>query len=210
MEDSLLGRLNQFSVHQGPFCQIIPAGCHWIVVYAPDDAIDDEVYVYDSNSDGETLHPQFIHQICQLRFTPRKYLKITLKPTHKQPNSVDCGLFAIANALELCLGRSLENVSYDNEFMRHHLISCLKNNFFTPFPKSEELGEFVGKNATLYARIFCSCRGTFLQSDLHNPDMIMVTCCKCEEQYHKKCLNVPDEVYQDKRKYNSWKCANCI
>ena len=94
--------------------------------------------------------------------------------------------------------------------MRMHLLSCFQNNFFTPFPKSEEPGEFVGGNAVIYAQIFCSCRGTFFKSDLsQDADMIMVKCGRCDERYHKKCHNVPAEVFRDRKLFKAWICANC-
>ena len=49
LEDTLLGNrnLSQFSIQTGPFCQILNAALHWIVAYALEDAVDDEVFIYD-------------------------------------------------------------------------------------------------------------------------------------------------------------------
>ena len=49
---------------------------------------------------------------------------------------VDCGIFPIAYSLEACMGNDLENVSFDNERMRCHLLNNLENGKLTPFPAS--------------------------------------------------------------------------
>jgi hypothetical protein len=56
---------------------------------------------------------------------------------HKQTNSIDCGLYAIANAVEYCLTGYTGglHIKFDQKYMRDHLISCLEKNQFRPFPK---------------------------------------------------------------------------
>ena len=47
----------------------------------------------------------------------------------KQPKENNCGLFAIANAIELLEGNCLNNVRYDYSQMRSHLINCFINEY---------------------------------------------------------------------------------
>ena len=53
----------------------------------------------------------------------------------QQEGTVDCGLFAIANAIEVCQGNNPEHVKFDQEKMRSHLLECLNNEQLTVFPK---------------------------------------------------------------------------
>ena len=71
---------------------------------------------------------------------------ISKKPTYKrvpnvqqQEGNVDCGLFAIAFAVELAFnGLNVEDIqviNFDQGKMTEHLDKCLKDNMFEVFPK---------------------------------------------------------------------------
>ena len=45
----------------------------------------------------------------------------------KQPNSTDCGLFSIANAMAIINEQEPELLNYDVGFMRRHLAGCLED-----------------------------------------------------------------------------------
>jgi Ulp1 family protease len=49
---------------------------------------------------------------------------------HKQTNYIDCGLYAIANAVEYFLTGYTGglHIKFDQKYMRDHLISCLEKN----------------------------------------------------------------------------------
>jgi hypothetical protein len=53
----------------------------------------------------------------------------------KQEGGTDCGLFAIANAVEVVAGKNPENVIFDQTAMRQHLKSCFEIGKLEPFPK---------------------------------------------------------------------------
>ena len=53
----------------------------------------------------------------------------------KQPNGHNCGLFAIIYAAENLDGHSPSEAVFDVNKMREHLITCLKMQRLTPFPK---------------------------------------------------------------------------
>ena len=51
----------------------------------------------------------------------------------QQVGNYDCGLFAIAYAVDLCNNNNPANVVYDQNSMRIHYNSCIANRHFTPF-----------------------------------------------------------------------------
>ena len=66
----------------------------------------------------------------------------------QQTNLSDCGLFAIANAVELVLG-DVENVAsarYDTSKMREHLKECLMLGQMRPFPRQSSIRQTIHQN----------------------------------------------------------------
>ena len=55
---------------------------------------------------------------------------------HKQIGSKDCGAFAIAYCTSLAFGKDPCKQRFVQEKMRHHLITCFRNNKLTVFPLS--------------------------------------------------------------------------
>ena len=64
---------------------------------------------------------------------------IKLIPSQKQDGSVDCGLFAIANATAIAFGQSLRNLHRCQMQMREHLVKCLSQKKLTLFPQLDYL-----------------------------------------------------------------------
>ena len=62
-------------------------------------------------------------------------LPVYLLPVRQQDNSFDCGVYAIANAIEFVVDNGNPMANYDIAIMRSHLIQCLKSGEFNPFPK---------------------------------------------------------------------------
>lgn len=77
------------------------------------------------------------HQIKQLFSRPTDESPPTYQQIdcQKQVGGTDCGLFAIANAMEVLAGNDVSQVVFDQTMMRKHLASCFENNKMTPFPK---------------------------------------------------------------------------
>ena len=55
-------------------------------------------------------------------FPPRSSLRVNIVSVQQQEGVHDCGLFSVAYATEVCLGRKPESVSFDQQLMRQHLI----------------------------------------------------------------------------------------
>ena len=58
-----------------------------------------------------------------------------LLPVMQQNNSVDCGVYAIANAIEFVADNGNPMANYDISVIRSHLIQCLESGDLHPFPK---------------------------------------------------------------------------
>ena len=61
-------------------------------------------------------------------------LKIKVIKTQRQKGNKDCGLFAIAMATTIAFGKSPSKVTFCQESMRAHLVSCLNQQQFGLFP----------------------------------------------------------------------------
>ena len=57
-------------------------------------------------------------------------------PVQNQVGCPDCGLFAIAFAVSICLGMNPSKFIYDQEKTRRNLTECLENKIFGNFPLS--------------------------------------------------------------------------
>lgn len=79
-------------------------------------------------------------------------------PEIQQPeNGQECGLFAIANVVEFSFNGYVgkEKCTYNISAMRKHLIFCLENQRFEPFPKLDDDFEFSAKIHTV--KVMCAC-----------------------------------------------------
>ena len=67
----------------------------------------------------------------QKTYSYGKQLTVQLPRVQQQQGSSDCGLFAIAYAVDLALGLDPTVVKFDQSLMRQHLKHCLKENKFS-------------------------------------------------------------------------------
>ena len=115
---------------------------HWITTVRKTHS--DYVYVLDSiakpSKPFACVKPSINLMLSQLyRYViPQTDLIVHVPLGQNQSNSLDCGVFAIANTVEFCETRFERNFiySFDTSQMRSHLIQCMKNMNFTPFPKT--------------------------------------------------------------------------
>ena len=96
------------------------------------------VFILDSLPVSNNLNDETIFQICKI-YSPLSSKKgiLTLQKlsTQRQCNDLDCGLFAIANMVDICYGNNPEDLSYDQDLMRKHLEKCLKTKKYNLFPE---------------------------------------------------------------------------
>ena len=147
--------------------------------------------VYDSEFDDLPLDEQIV--ISELVGTDSNLLKVKFADIQMQRNSYDCGLYAIANATALAIGRYPAQKSYNAQSttMRRHLIGCLENKFLLPFPthntgyKSKRRQAKIKK--ILEMPLYCICKKT-------DTGTLYVYCDSCQKEYHPECLDISSSV----------------
>ena len=106
---------------------------HWVVATTIKNR-SGEVLIFDSvfNSvDDDTMKT-----VCNLFKHSGLTGKLNVKmiKTPKQKGSDDCGVFSIAYATAIALGRSPAKLTFRQDSMRAHLVQCFYNDKFTMFP----------------------------------------------------------------------------
>ena len=126
------------------------------------------------------------------------FMSIRRPPCKQQTNTVDCGVFAIANATEFCFTKKINFVDFDNAKLRSHWLECLKGGVLTPFPRrSSRPKKTREEDEITKVRVYCTCR---LPETFGN----MIECECCQKWYHFVCVNV-DEGYR-----GSFICKSCM
>ena len=157
---------------------------------------DDEVKVYDSMFHSTTYATK--KQIASILHTRSPQVKIQIGMTQFQENSLDCGVYAIAFATDLCHGNNPAQLKYDFPFkLRLHLLDSFKEQKMEPFPSVKldcELGYLTEK---MNIKFYCKCRLLYAAEHGFSPklfprseDIHMIQCYTCEEWYHKSCVNL--------------------
>ena len=102
---------------------------HWVLL----SSMKGVVSIYDSLQMKPT--ESLLLQIKQL-FSPDDALPaIKEMSCRKQLGGADCGVFAIAYAVDILEGNNPERIRYEQTKMRKHLVECLEAGKFTPFPR---------------------------------------------------------------------------
>lgn len=119
------------------FIQIlhVPSPGHWITVtnYG---APEDTVFIYDSLD--EPAPESAVRQVVSMLDVSSNILTVHVKPSQRQTNGWDCGVFAVANAYTIASNRDPCTVTYDKHLLRSHLLICLAENELRQFPSSAE------------------------------------------------------------------------
>ena len=103
---------------------------HWLVSQSNGQS----VIVYDSLYPGMT-HPLTMQLVYLYKSIAKGgLLLVKLRCCQKQAGFVDCGLFAIANAVSLANGIYPGAVIFQQSQMRQHLKQCLERKQLTMFP----------------------------------------------------------------------------
>ena len=89
-----------FSIQKGQFIQIIHVSNHWVVIALTKLSDKSEVFLYDSLQTS-TINPVLAKQICQIKYSSDDELIIHSRPVNQQNNLRDCGVYAIAFAVDI-------------------------------------------------------------------------------------------------------------
>jgi hypothetical protein len=209
LENTTLGPVFNFSVHRGAFSQILHTGAHHWVLVSNIGCEHASINLYDSLYNGR-VSSSIKKQISSLLFEDSSSITINIPYVHYQPNYVDCGVFAIAFLVSLLFNQDPATLTYNEASMRSHLLKCLKEGKFTPFPlaKNQKPADKKKHQRRVKLSLMCNCRMPWNQKDLDNPDLWCTQCGKCLEWFHKKCSpTMPDSVFH--KRNVTWKCPKC-
>ena len=120
-----------------PWVQVmhIPVRQHWILASTVN-CQPGTVKLYDSLRQPIPRPSQKLkEQLCHMTYvTDGDILHLEWEDVKQQSNGIDCGIFAIASAVALCLGVNPTSCNFDNPSMRTHLIICLVMGELCHFP----------------------------------------------------------------------------
>ena len=105
--------------------------------------------MYDSNFNPEKEEPlghaleDQLEELYGWLYNEAEQLLIQFPSVQSQTAGIDCGLFAIANAVELLLDRNtnFSTMNFDQDRMRQHMFDCLLSCQLLPFPKLEPVAQ---------------------------------------------------------------------
>jgi Ulp1 family protease len=199
---------NRFLRQSAPSVQIhFDGNNHWTTsLQSPKEP--DTVYYVDSLGDNiKHLKLNIQIQLSQIYHNNQDVINVKVPRCQQQPNGNDCGLFAIANAVEFCFNTGNVNFNYAFKIdeLRSHLADCLENRKFTKFPKQfsrDRASTFSGITKQISFDLRCSCR---------MPEFIdnMISCNnkKCKTWFHQSCIGLNN----GKKSIKNWKwqCLIC-
>ena len=82
-------------------------------------------------------------QIAQVYGGGKSQLTVHSLSVQQQVGLKDCGLFAVAFAVEVCQSHDPSRVSYDQSKMRSHFALCLQEGHLVTFPKGKKSQESI-------------------------------------------------------------------
>ena len=191
-----------FEPQESPCAQIHFDGRnHWTMSFATK-SDDRSVYYIDSlGVNLKDLKNCVKIQLSQIYKSSSK-LQVKIPRVQQQPNSHDCGLFAIANIVEFCFSPESFNtrIIYSVSKMRQHLIECLEKGKMSPFPREKERGRCKLDSYTckiVNIPVWCCCK---MPECVDN--MIYCGNRKCKTWFHKICLKLESVD-------SEWQCPSC-
>ena len=186
--------LGGFSKCQGPSLQIHYTGhSHWLLSVKCEDG---NFYLIDSMHAAKLRLTSALEiQLCEIYDTGLSNLIVSVINPVLQTNTYDCGLYAIANAIEFATNRlhfwlqtSKCEWIYNEELMRKHLIHCFETGVLKPFPKLKKKVPSNLKVTKHEIVLNCPCR---YPDYLHKS---MISCSMCQTWWHKKCADISSSV----------------
>ena len=174
---------------------------HWVCVYCRGDGV---VQLMDSLGSFMPLGRLTLLQIAKIfkGATNCQYLRLKILPVQQQQGVLDCGLFSIAFAIEVCSHMNPVKSVFNQKLMRKHLIQCLVAGVICPFPQRTDLSPLSELPRPtcrmLNVKLYCHC----LMPDNYDPEMIL--CDRCKKWYHYSCVGI-----HSKKVPKTWKCSRC-
>lgn len=163
------------------FYQIMHDANHWILISTVNCQVPC-VQVYNSLYHGQ-LSPSIQKQTAAILRTEVNKIIFSIQCVQQQPNTNDCGVFAIAFLVELLFHGDPNKVTFDTGKMRNFLHSSLRvGKFDTPFPKVEEKHKHILKfDLLVEIPVYCVCRMPYFDSDNEKKELQMADCDRCHQ-----------------------------
>ena len=195
------------TIKTGPSLQIHFTGqTHWLLSVKTDKNIPFVIDSMRSSEHGLTSAKEI--QLCQIYENNGSDIDVFVISPVLQTNHSDCGVYAIANAVEFannglqsCLDEMTCDWIYDEDKMRIHLLKCFEKKQLTPFPKIGRKHRIKLKPKHHKIVINCPCR---LPNFFH---FEMIGCSKCNASWHKKC--VQDHIENLPLSNEDFVCPSC-
>ena len=161
-------------------------------------------------NNGRRDYPEnTVRAICCIACCMDSALEVNCLQVQQQSNSIDCGVFAIAFAADVCFGLPPNESCYDVIEIRNHLPTCLQLQELSPFPKISRRVPHC-RFFQRYIDIFCVSRqNIFLSDTKDSADNFMARCSICYEWFHKKCMSISKKVFSSEDEHKKWKFSNC-
>ena len=173
---------------------------HWICTSRMKSSTVVQVMDSLSSSDVKTSL-EILLQIAKIYPVTKSTLQINRLSVQQQVGIHDCGLFSIAYAVETCLKRDVQKLSFEQKSMRKHLHDCFNNRVLTPFPQQLHI---LKSNPVLHSvrkverfKVYCMCK---MPEEF---DANMILCDQCHTWFHYKCVNL--KLTQHPK---TWKCPS--
>lgn len=168
---------------------------HWVTVTSIGCA-QGSLRVYDSMY--RNLDEISLSQIASfVTVDPIRGLIIDFAEFQKQRNKMDCGLYAVAAAFSLTLGKDASQDHYDDMKLRSHLHSCLERSALEEYPKySGTVLKRQDKRIMAYVCCVCKrvvCRNitkcTLCLKSCHVPDPNRTSPCSVSSDRGTRCTS---------------------
>ena len=169
---------------------------HWVTSVS----LSENVYFLDSiyfKLKSFSINKSLQIQLAAMYGLSDSILEVTIPRIQQQHDYSQCGVFAIANAVEYCFSGKFWEEKHLNNYviskMRNHLIICFENGKFTQFPSQPTIRK--GGTSLYEIPISCPCR---------LPDSIdrLVNCNTCDFKQHISCIG-------SKNNKVDYICTNC-
>lgn len=165
-----------------------------------------DVLLYDSmwGLDKEDIPSTVELQICQIfgrsRIPTINTIHIRKVAVQQQlPGTLDCGLFAVAYATDICFGKDPKKSKFNQARMKFHLKDCLEREVMQPFPQQMKKVSRPPADVHMEVELYCLCR----MPEIY--DSYMVQCDECQKWFHKTCVVMSGKAIKGK-----WICCNCV
>ena len=158
---------------------------HWVTSVK----IDDNIYYLNSLS--QSINTYLDIQLAAMYGQPGKELEIKVPNIQQQDDVVQCGVFAIANAVQFCVTNFCfwsKAINFEIKIMRDHLINCFQARKFTKFSSIKTYRRQYEKIHKI--SISCPCR-------LPDTTDKLVNCRNCGCAWHESCIGSKENKIQD-------------